>query len=117
MVRIGSRKWTAAQVEQLAVLIDGGSTAASAAVAMKRSHHRASQGAKPRQVVSSGGLPLNQANHLGLFLPDPIVGPGKLPQRGGVGAKVLGGTAWERRTGATVLVSGAIFVVRTLGQF
>jgi hypothetical protein len=37
MARIGSRTWTAAQVEQLAVLIDEGSTAASAAVAMKRS--------------------------------------------------------------------------------
>jgi hypothetical protein len=37
MVRIGSRKWTAAQVEQLTVLIDEGSTAAGAAVAMKRS--------------------------------------------------------------------------------
>jgi hypothetical protein len=37
MVRIGSRKWTATQIERLIVLIDAGSSAASAAVALKRS--------------------------------------------------------------------------------
>jgi hypothetical protein len=37
MVRIGSRKWTGAQIERLIVLIDAGSSAASAAVALKRS--------------------------------------------------------------------------------
>jgi len=37
MVRIGSRKWTAAQIERLITLIDAGSSAASAAVALKRS--------------------------------------------------------------------------------
>jgi hypothetical protein len=37
MVRIGSRKWTAVQIERLIVLIDAGSSAASAAVALKRS--------------------------------------------------------------------------------
>ena len=37
MVRIGSRKWTAAQVTQLALLIDEGSSAADAAVLLKRS--------------------------------------------------------------------------------
>jgi hypothetical protein len=37
MVRIGSRKWTPAQIERLVVLIDAGSSATSAAVALKRS--------------------------------------------------------------------------------
>jgi hypothetical protein len=37
MVRIGSRKWTSAHIERLIVLIDAGSSAASAAVALKRS--------------------------------------------------------------------------------
>jgi hypothetical protein len=37
MVRIGSRKWTEAQIERLIVLIDAGSSAASAAIALKRS--------------------------------------------------------------------------------
>jgi hypothetical protein len=37
MVRIGSRKWTAAQIERLILLIDAGSSATSAAVALKRS--------------------------------------------------------------------------------
>jgi hypothetical protein len=37
MVRIGGRKWTAAQIERLILLIDAGSSAASAAVALKRS--------------------------------------------------------------------------------
>jgi gamma-glutamyltranspeptidase len=37
MVRIASRQWTAAQAEHLRELIDAGWTAASAAVALKRS--------------------------------------------------------------------------------
>jgi gamma-glutamyltranspeptidase len=37
MVRIASRKWTAAHTERLVVLIDAGSSAATAAVALKRS--------------------------------------------------------------------------------
>jgi hypothetical protein len=37
MVRIGSRKWTAAQTAHLMVLIDEGSSAASIAIALKRS--------------------------------------------------------------------------------
>jgi hypothetical protein len=37
MVRIGSRKWTAAHVSQLVVLIDAGCSAANAAIALKRS--------------------------------------------------------------------------------
>src|SRR6202022_3322304 len=37
MVRIGSRKWSAAQVEHLTVLIDTGTSAARAAVVLKRS--------------------------------------------------------------------------------
>jgi hypothetical protein len=37
MVRIASRKWTAAQTVHLLVLIDDGCSAASIAVALKRS--------------------------------------------------------------------------------
>jgi hypothetical protein len=37
MVRIGSRKWATAQIERLITLIDAGPSAASAAVALKRS--------------------------------------------------------------------------------
>jgi len=37
MVRIGSRKWTAAHISQLIVLIDAGCCAACAAIAIKRS--------------------------------------------------------------------------------
>jgi hypothetical protein len=37
MVRIGSRKWTAAQTTHLMMLIDEGSSAASIAVSLKRS--------------------------------------------------------------------------------
>jgi hypothetical protein len=37
MVRISSRKWTAAQAEKLAELIDAGTSAASAALLLKRS--------------------------------------------------------------------------------
>src|ERR1700730_18242587 len=37
MVRISSRTWTLAQIEDLAALIDAGSTAANAAMALRRS--------------------------------------------------------------------------------
>jgi hypothetical protein len=37
MVRIGSRKWSAAQIGQLVLLIDSGASAAGAAIALKRS--------------------------------------------------------------------------------
>jgi hypothetical protein len=37
MVRIGSRKWTPAQLTHLIVLIDNGSSAAFIAVSLKRS--------------------------------------------------------------------------------
>jgi hypothetical protein len=37
MVRIGSRKWTAAHISQLVMLIDAGCSAESAAIALKRS--------------------------------------------------------------------------------
>ena len=37
MVRIGSRKWTPAQLTHLVVLIDNGSSAAFIAVSLKRS--------------------------------------------------------------------------------
>jgi hypothetical protein len=37
MVRIGSRKWTAAQTAHLLVLIDDGCSAASIAIELKRS--------------------------------------------------------------------------------
>jgi hypothetical protein len=37
MVRIGSRKWTAAQIEHLTALIDADSSAETAAVILKRS--------------------------------------------------------------------------------
>jgi len=37
MVRISSREWTAAGINQLVVLIEAGASAASAAMALKRS--------------------------------------------------------------------------------
>jgi hypothetical protein len=37
MVRIGSRKWTTAQIEQLTVLLDAGVSAPRTAIVMKRS--------------------------------------------------------------------------------
>jgi hypothetical protein len=37
MARIGSRKWTPAQTEKLTELIDAGTSAASAALLLKRS--------------------------------------------------------------------------------
>jgi hypothetical protein len=57
MVRIGSRKWTAAQIERLIWLIDAGSSAASAAVVLKRSitvvQTKARSLGKPFQVAAS----------------------------------------------------------------
>ena len=57
MVRIGSRKWTAAQIERLIVLVDAGSSAASAAVALKRSitvvQTKARSLGKPFQIAAS----------------------------------------------------------------
>jgi hypothetical protein len=57
MVRIGSRKWTGAQIECLIVLIDAGASAASAAVALKRSitvvQTKARSLGKPFQVAAS----------------------------------------------------------------
>jgi hypothetical protein len=58
MVRISSRKWTAASVNQLVVLIDAGSSAASAALALKRSipvvQSKARSLGKPFPTVASG---------------------------------------------------------------
>jgi hypothetical protein len=57
MVRIGSRKWTAAHISQLVVLIDAGCSAACAAIALKRSISVVQkQGAAPRQTISYGRL-------------------------------------------------------------
>jgi gamma-glutamyltranspeptidase len=57
MVRIGSRKWTAAPIGQLVVLIDAGSSAASAAIALKRSisvvQNKARSLGKPFPIVAS----------------------------------------------------------------
>ena len=57
MVRIDSRKWTAAHVSRLVVLIDAGSSAANAAIVLKRSisvvQSRARSLGKPFQVVAS----------------------------------------------------------------
>jgi hypothetical protein len=57
MVRISSRKWTVAQTERLIVLIDAGSSAANAAVALKRSiivvQTKARSIGKPFQIAAS----------------------------------------------------------------
>jgi hypothetical protein len=57
MVRIGSRKWTAAHIERLIVLVDAGSSAASAALVLKRSiivvEAKARSLGKPFQMVAS----------------------------------------------------------------
>jgi hypothetical protein len=56
MVRIGSRKWTAAHINQLVVLLDAGSSAARAAIVLKRSvsvvQNKARRLGKPFQVVT-----------------------------------------------------------------
>jgi hypothetical protein len=57
MVRIGSRKWTVPQIERLILLIDAGSSAASAAIALKRSitvvQTKARSLGKPFQVAAA----------------------------------------------------------------
>jgi hypothetical protein len=57
MVRIGSRKWTAAHIGRLVLLIDAG------LLGRKRRHFtetldigRSKQGAEPRQTLSAGRL-------------------------------------------------------------
>jgi hypothetical protein len=58
MVRIGSRKWTAANISQLVVLIEAGYSAASAAIALKRSisvvQNKARSLGKPFQITALG---------------------------------------------------------------
>jgi gamma-glutamyltranspeptidase len=57
MVRIVSRKWTAAHIGRLVVLIDAGSSAASAAILLKRSisvvQNKARSLGKPFPMVAS----------------------------------------------------------------
>jgi hypothetical protein len=57
MVRIGSRKWISAQIERLILLVDAGSSTATAAVALKRSitvvQTKARSLGKPFQVAAS----------------------------------------------------------------
>jgi hypothetical protein len=57
MVRIGSRKWTAAHVSQLVVLIDAGCSAATAAIVLKRSisvvQNKARSLGKPFPIIAS----------------------------------------------------------------
>jgi hypothetical protein len=56
MVRIGSGKWTAAHISQLIALIDAGSSAARAAIVLKRSisvvQNKARRLGKPFQTVT-----------------------------------------------------------------
>jgi hypothetical protein len=58
MVRIGSRKWTTAHIGHLILLIDSGSSAASAAIVLKRSisvvQSKARSLGKPFPIVASG---------------------------------------------------------------
>ncbi len=57
MVRIGSRKWTAAHISRLVVLIDAGCSAACAVIALKRSisvvQNQARRLGKPFQMAAS----------------------------------------------------------------
>jgi len=57
MVRIGSRKWTAAHIGRLVLLIDAGSSPASAAIVLKRSvtvvQNKARSLGKPFPIVAS----------------------------------------------------------------
>jgi hypothetical protein len=57
MVRIGSRKWTAAHIGRLVLLIDAGSSAATAAIVLKRSvavvHNKARSLGKPFPIAAS----------------------------------------------------------------
>jgi hypothetical protein len=55
MVRIGSRRWSAAQIEHLTALIDAGTSAARTAIVLKRSitvvRAKARSLGKPFQVI------------------------------------------------------------------
>jgi hypothetical protein len=57
MVRIGSRKWSVAQTAHLTALIDAGTSAAQAAIVLKRSttvvRAKARSLGKPFQVIGS----------------------------------------------------------------
>jgi hypothetical protein len=57
MVRIGSRKWSVAQIEHLTALIEAGTSAARTAVVLKRSiivvRAKARSIGKPFQVISA----------------------------------------------------------------
>jgi hypothetical protein len=53
MVRIGSRKWSVAQIAHLTALIDEGTTAAHTAIALKRSAAKARCLGKPFQAIST----------------------------------------------------------------
>jgi hypothetical protein len=57
MVRIGSRKWTPAQITHLTVLIDEGSSAAAIAISPKRSvtviRAKARSIGKPFHIIAS----------------------------------------------------------------
>jgi hypothetical protein len=57
MVRIGSRKWTSAQITRLTALIDAGSSAAVIAISLKRSvtviRAKARSIGKPFQIIAS----------------------------------------------------------------
>jgi hypothetical protein len=58
MVRIGSRKWTPAHIGHLVLLVDAGSSAATAAIIPKRSisviQDKARSLGKPFPMVASG---------------------------------------------------------------
>jgi hypothetical protein len=58
MVRIGSRKWTTADIGHLVLLIDSGSSAARAAIVLKRSisvvQSKARSLGKPFPIAASG---------------------------------------------------------------
>jgi hypothetical protein len=57
MVRIGSRKWSVAQIEHLTALIEAGTSAARTAVVLKRSitvvRAKARSLGKPFQVIAA----------------------------------------------------------------
>jgi hypothetical protein len=57
MVRIGSRKWSMAQIDHLVALIDAGTSAARTAIVLKRSisvvRAKARSLGKPFQIISA----------------------------------------------------------------
>jgi len=65
MVRIGSRKWTTAHIGHLIFLIDSGTSAASAAIVLKRSisvvQSKARSLGKPFPIVASDQRPAVEA--------------------------------------------------------